>query len=93
MPGSVARALPISHFIFWVHRSALSRPSPLKAFLRHHVRLLCRPCRVGRAEAAYIALGLLVGVSADSGVVIPLLRRGRDLAIGIPVIIIWQLYE
>ncbi len=51
------------------------------------------PAALGVQEAAYIALSLLVGVSADSGVVISLLRRGRDLTIGIPVIIIWQLYE
>jgi len=51
------------------------------------------PAALGVQEAAYIALGLLVGVSADNGVVISLLRRGRDLAIGIPVIIIWQIYE
>lgn len=51
------------------------------------------PAALGVQEAAYIALGLLVGVSADIGVVISLLRRGRDLAIGIPVINIWQVYE
>lgn len=51
------------------------------------------PAALGVQEAAYIALGLMVGVNAENAVVISLLRRGRDLAIGLPVIMIWQVYE
>ena len=48
------------------------------------------PAALGVQEAAYVALGLLFGISAEISLSLSLLRRGRDIAIGIPVLLLWQ---
>lgn len=51
------------------------------------------PGALGVQEAGYVALGHLFGISADISISISLLRRGRDIVIGVPVLLLWQLYE
>ncbi len=51
------------------------------------------PGALGVQEGAYVALGLLFGINADISLSISLLRRGRDIVIGIPVLLLWQYYE
>ncbi|PHI97294.1 hypothetical protein BG621_00400 [Parasaccharibacter apium] len=51
------------------------------------------PGSLGVQEAGYVALGHLFGINADIAMSISLLRRGRDIVIGIPVLLLWQLYE
>jgi putative membrane protein len=51
------------------------------------------PGALGIQEAGYIALGALFGLSPDVAIALSLLRRGRDLGIGIPGVLIWQIVE
>lgn len=51
------------------------------------------PGALGVQEAGYVALGHLFGIDADIAMSISLLRRGRDVVIGIPVLLLWQFYE
>lgn len=51
------------------------------------------PGSLGVQEGAYVALGLLFGVDANISLSLSLLRRGRDIVIGLPVLIVWQIFE
>jgi putative membrane protein len=51
------------------------------------------PQAVGVQEGAYILLGASFGLSPDLSLALSLLKRGRDLAIGLPTIAIWQAIE
>jgi putative membrane protein len=48
------------------------------------------PQAVGVQEGAYILLGAGFGLTPDMSLALSLLKRGRDLAIGLPAIAIWQ---
>jgi putative membrane protein len=47
----------------------------------------------GVQEAAYAVLSPLFGVGAEFGVAVSLLKRARDIALGVPVLVIWQAIE
>src|SRR5205823_1300554 len=51
------------------------------------------PAAIGIQEAGYAALVPLFGLSAETGVAVSVLRRARDIAVGIPVLLAWQLVE
>jgi putative membrane protein len=51
------------------------------------------PHALGAQEAAYALLSPLFGVGAEFGLAVSVLKRARDLAIGIPVLLIWQTLE
>ena len=51
------------------------------------------PGAVGVQEGGYILLGNLLGISGDMALALSLLRRMRELALGIPGLIAWQLIE
>jgi len=51
------------------------------------------PAALGVQEAAYVALGLIFGIDSQISLSLSLLRRGRDILIGIPVLLGWQLVE
>jgi len=51
------------------------------------------PGYAGVQEAGYVALGALFGVPAELCLGVSLIRRARDFAIGIPVLLLWQLVE
>jgi putative membrane protein len=48
------------------------------------------PGYAGVQEAGYAALGSLFGIPPEIALGVSLLRRARDLAIGIPILLIWQ---
>ena len=48
------------------------------------------PAALGVQEAAYAFLGPLFGLPAETAIAISLLKRGRDIAMGIPILLIWQ---
>ncbi len=48
------------------------------------------PNAVGVQEAAYAILSPLFGVGAEFGLGISLLKRARDVALGIPILLVWQ---
>ncbi len=51
------------------------------------------PAALGVQEAAYVALGSLFGLDPHLSFGLSLLRRGRDLALGVPSLLVWQSVE
>jgi glycosyltransferase 2 family protein len=51
------------------------------------------PSSIGVQEAGLTALAPVFGLAPEVGLAASLLRRARDVAIGIPVLLIWQMYE
>jgi glycosyltransferase 2 family protein len=51
------------------------------------------PGYAGVQEAAYIAIGALFGQPPEMALGVSLLRRARDLALGVPILLIWQFFE
>jgi putative membrane protein len=51
------------------------------------------PNALGVQEAAYALLAPLFGVKLEVGLAVSLLKRARDIAIGIPILVVWQLME
>jgi putative membrane protein len=48
------------------------------------------PGHAGVQEAGYVALGAAFGVPAEIALAASLLRRAKDLAVGIPILLAWQ---
>ena len=51
------------------------------------------PNALGVQEAAYAVLAPLFGVGAELGLAVSLLKRARDIALGVPVLLLWQAAE
>ena len=51
------------------------------------------PNALGVQEAAYAVLSSLFGVGPELGLAVSLLKRARDIAIGAPVLLLWQAME
>jgi len=51
------------------------------------------PTGIGVQEGAYALLGPLFGLPAADALALSLLKRGRDVAIGVPALLIWQFME
>ncbi|HVA13203.1 MAG TPA: lysylphosphatidylglycerol synthase domain-containing protein [Stellaceae bacterium] len=51
------------------------------------------PNAVGVQEGAYVMLGALFGLPPEMALALSLLKRGRDIAIGVPVLLAWQALE
>jgi len=48
------------------------------------------PNAIGIQEGAYVALGAAFGLGAESALALELLKRSRDLMIGLPSLLLWQ---
>jgi putative membrane protein len=48
------------------------------------------PMGIGVQEAAYALIGPMFGLGAEVAVALSLLKRARDLAIGVPALLVWQ---
>jgi hypothetical protein len=51
------------------------------------------PGYAGVQEAGYASLGALFGASPEISLSVSFLRRARDLAIGVPILLAWQFIE
>ena len=51
------------------------------------------PNAVGVQEGAYILLGASFGLTPETALALSLLKRARDLTIGVPTLVTWQLVE
>lgn len=51
------------------------------------------PGAIGVQEAAYAILAPVFGLAAPVGVAISLLKRARDISLGVPILLTWQLAE
>jgi putative membrane protein len=51
------------------------------------------PAAFGVQEGAYVLLGSTLGLTPDLALALSLLKRGRDLVLGCPALVSWQLFE
>jgi putative membrane protein len=51
------------------------------------------PLALGVQEAAYALLAPLFGVGSEFGLAVSLLKRARDIALGVPILLIWHAAE
>jgi len=51
------------------------------------------PGAIGVQEAGYASIGAVFGLPPELSLGVSLLRRGRDLVLGIPILLIWQFTE
>lgn len=51
------------------------------------------PAAIGVQEAGYATLMPLFGLPPETGLAVSLLRRARDLTVGIPMLLLWQAIE
>jgi glycosyltransferase 2 family protein len=51
------------------------------------------PNALGVQEAAYVVLGAMFGLGPDTALALSLVKRARDLVIGVPALISWQILE
>ncbi len=56
-------------------------------------RRLCRSGAIGVQEAAYALAAPLFGLPPETALALSLAKRARDLAIGLPTLIVWQIGE
>ena len=51
------------------------------------------PAAIGVQEAGYAALMPLFGLGPEVGLAVSLLKRARDIVVGVPVLLAWQAVE
>ena len=51
------------------------------------------PGAIGVQEASYALIGPLLGLAAPAAIALSLLKRARDIVLGVPVLLVWQLAE
>jgi putative membrane protein len=51
------------------------------------------PGNAGVQEAGYVGVGALFGATPEIALAVSLLRRARDLAVGVPILLFWQFVE
>ena len=51
------------------------------------------PGALGFQEAAYVLIGPLFGLPPETALALSIAKRGRDIAVGIPALLAWQLIE
>jgi putative membrane protein len=51
------------------------------------------PQALGVQEGGYIMLGALFGLSTEAALALSLVRRARDMVIGLPILLVWQIAE
>jgi glycosyltransferase 2 family protein len=51
------------------------------------------PVNAGIQEAGYVGLGAVFGVPPELSLAVSLVRRARDLTLGVPILLNWQFFE
>jgi putative membrane protein len=51
------------------------------------------PAGVGVQEGGYVALAQLFGLPAEMGLAVALLKRAREIVLGVPALLYWQMVE
>jgi uncharacterized membrane protein YbhN (UPF0104 family) len=51
------------------------------------------PVNAGVQEAGYAGLGAIFGVPPELSLGVSLVRRARDIAVGVPILLVWQFVE
>lgn len=84
----------------WLALQFIGAPLPLEAVLAiesltYAVRSAAFfvPSGLGVQEGGYVVLGAIFGLSPETALALSLTKRARELAIGIPALLIWQAIE
>jgi putative membrane protein len=84
----------------WLILFFIGRPLPLRSVVAIESLLFAIrnaafivPSGLGVQEGAYALLGPLFGLPAEAALALSLLKRARDVAVGVPVLLSWQLLE
>ncbi|MBV8615971.1 MAG: flippase-like domain-containing protein [Acetobacteraceae bacterium] len=51
------------------------------------------PVNAGIQEASYAGFGALFGAPPEMSLAVSLIRRARDVAVGVPILLVWQVFE
>jgi putative membrane protein len=51
------------------------------------------PANAGVQEAGYAGLGAIFGIPAELSLGVSLVRRARDIVVGVPILLLWQFVE
>jgi len=51
------------------------------------------PVNAGIQEASYAGFGALFGAPPEMSLAVSLIRRARDVAVGVPILLVWQFFE
>jgi len=51
------------------------------------------PVNAGVQEAGYAGLGAIFGVAPELSLAVSLIRRARDIVVGVPILLVWQYVE
>ena len=89
-----------SGFADWIAFHALGVPIDVDAALAIEALLsgiaaaaFLVPVNAGIQEASYAGFGALFGVPAEMSLAVSLIRRARDVTVGVPILLVWQLFE
>ena len=84
----------------WLILWLMDRPLPITSVIAIESLLFAirnaafvAPAGLGVQEGAYALLGPLFGLPPEAALALSLLKRARDVAIGIPVLLVWQFME
>jgi putative membrane protein len=93
--GWVASALSTWIALFFMGVHAHVRPILAIESLVCAVRTMAFlvPSGLGVQEVAYAAIAPLFGIGAEIGLAISVLKRARDIAVGLPILFLWQWSE
>lgn len=84
----------------WLILAALGHPaSPSKCVIIESLSMVGRsagffiPGALGVQEVAVVVVGKLVGLPVETAIMIAIVKRLRDVAIGVPGLLVWQWAE
>jgi putative membrane protein len=86
--------------VTWLILWLIGRPLPIMSVITIESLLFAIknaafvvPTGIGIQEGAYAILGPMFGLPVEAALALSLLKRGRDILIGIPVLMAWQVME
>lgn len=84
----------------WIALRFMGHPLPVSAVLALEALIFTLrtvafaiPGGVGVQEAAYVLIGPIFGLPPDAGLALSLVKRARDITIGVPAVLVWQVQE
>ena len=89
-----------SGFADWIAFRAIGVPIDVDAALAIEALLsgvaaaaFLVPVNAGIQEASYAGFGALFGAPPEMSLAVSLIRRARDVAVGVPILLVWQVFE
>ncbi|HET7315228.1 lysylphosphatidylglycerol synthase domain-containing protein, partial [Salinisphaera sp.] len=87
-------------FEVWLVLKLLGHPvSPSAAIALESFALAIRhlafmiPAGLGVQEVGFVMFGQLLGIDSQTALALSLIKRGREIVFGLPILLSWQIYE